>query len=170
MTNLTVQRIATSLLAGTGVILAVMTMSACASRMPAATEVAGTPSSTGCDAWFETRGTSSQRNDFQYTLRNRSTNPRCAATRVQVLFVSALRPEVFRVTVPSGWTSRVVPCSMEPGSCGFEWRATESGVPPGQELGGFGLSYVAADAPDSQSWIVDVGRRRVEMRYGIVGG
>jgi hypothetical protein len=43
-------------------------------------------------------------------------------------------------------------------------------VPPGHALSGFGLSYVAADAPAQKSWIVDVGQRRVEMAIGSVGG
>lgn len=164
------QRTATSSLVVTGVILVVMAMSTCTSLGRPATEVPGTPSSTGCDAWFEIQGTFSQRDDIRYTLRNRSTNPRCSAARVHVLFVSKLRSEMFRVSVPPGWTSRAVSCSRGPGSCGFEWRADEGGVPPGQELRGFGLSYVAADAPYPKSWIVDVGRRRVEMPIGTVGG
>ncbi len=144
---------------------------ACASHgWSAATEMAGTPSATGCDAWFEIGGTFARQNDIRFTLRNRSANVRCSATRVEVLFASRLRTEAFRVSAPTNWTSRDLPCPDGKGSCGFEWRANGIGVPSGQELAGFGLTYVPADAPRLRSWVVDVGRRRVEMPIGTVGG
>lgn len=151
-------------------IVAITAISACASPGRPATEISGTPSPTGCDAWFASQGTYSQRNDIRLTLQNRSTNPRCTATRVQLLYVNAIRAEGFKVSTPAGWTSREVRCASGQGVCGFEWRAKEAGVRAGQALPGFGLSYIQADQPRPKSWIIDVGRRRVEMPIGTVAG
>jgi hypothetical protein len=152
------------------VVLSSFAVSACAWGGRAATEISGTPSATGCDAWFASQGRFSRQNDIRFTLQNRSINPQCSATRVQYLFVTALRTERFKVAVPTGWTSRELRCPGAPGFCGFEWRANGVGVPAGQTLQGFGLSYLSVDAPNAKSWIIDVGRRRVEMPIGNVGG
>jgi hypothetical protein len=152
------------------VILGFVVMPACALRGRTPTEISGTPSATGCDAWFASQGTFSRRNEIGFTLQNRSTKPQCSATRVQYLFVTALRTERFRVAVPPGWTSRELRCPKAPGFCGFEWRANGAGVPAGQALQGFGLSFLSVDASNAKSWVIDVGRRRVEMPIGNVGG
>ncbi len=133
-------------------------------------EFAGTPSSTGCDAWFEIGGTFARTNDLRLTLMNRSTNRACSATRVQFLFAGPLRAPAVRVTTPTGWTSGEVPCDTGAGTCGFEWRTDRAGVTPGHALTGFGLTYEHASAPLAKSWIVDVGRRRVQMPIGTVDG
>jgi hypothetical protein len=151
-------------------ILLMVAAAACAlSRTPPSPELAGTSSPTGCDAWFEIGGTFSRVNDVRYTLQNRSTGPQCPATRVVVLFSGQLRSAAFRVSTPAGWRRRDVPCETGGGVCGFEWR-TRHGVLPGAELPGFGLVYDPAEAPLPRSWIVDVGRRRVEMPIGTAGG
>jgi hypothetical protein len=151
-------------------ISAIALVSACASPGRPATEISGTPSPTGCNAWFASQGTYSQRNDIRLTLQNRSTNLGCTATKVQLLYASAIRPEGFKVSTPAGWTSREVRCASGQAVCGFEWRAKEAGVLAGQALPGFGLSYIQADQPRPKSWIIDVGRRRVEMPIGTVAG
>jgi hypothetical protein len=151
-------------------ILLMVAVAACAlSRKAASPELAGTSSPTGCDAWFEIGGTFSRVNDVRYNLQNRSTGPDCTASRVVVLFSGQLRPAAFRVSTPAGWNRHDVPCETGGGICGFEWR-TRHGVRPGTELDGFGLAYDPAEAPLPRSWIVDVGRRRVEMLIGTVGG
>jgi hypothetical protein len=152
-------------------ILLMVAVAACAlGRRAASPELPGTSSPTGCDAWFEIGGTFSGVNwDVRYRLQNRSTGPACPATRVVVLFSKQLRPTAFRVSTPAGWTRHDFPCETGGGVCGFEWRARH-GVLPGTELSGFGLAYDPAQAPLPKSWIVDVGRRRVEMGIGIAGG
>lgn len=151
-------------------ILLMVAFAACAlSRKAASPELAGTSSPTGCDAWFHIGGAFSRVNDVSYTLQNRSTGPECPATRIVVLFSGQLRPAAFRVSTPAGWTRHDVPCETGGGVCGFEWR-TRHGVLPGAALPGFGLAYDPAEAPLPRSWIVDVGRRRVEMAIGTVGG
>lgn len=151
--------------------LVVLATMACAPLTEAPSiQLAGTPSATGCDAWFEIGGTFARVNNVQYTLKNRPANPSCVATRVQVLFHEQLSPAAFRVSMPPAWTSLEVRCPSGVGSCGFEWRARGVGILPGQELGGFGLAYDPARAPRPRSWIVEVGRRRVEMPIGNVGG
>jgi hypothetical protein len=152
-------------------ILLMVAVAACAlSRKATSPELAGTSSPTGCDAWFEIGGTFSSRlSDVRYSLQNRSTRPECPATRVVLLFSGQLRPAAFRVSTPAGWKRHAVPCETGGGVCGFEWR-TRHGVLPGTELPGFGLAYDPAKAPLPRSWIVDVGRRRVEMLIGTAGG
>ncbi len=132
-------------------------------------EFAGTPSSTGCDGWFEIGGTFSRRNDVRYELRNRSTGPACLAKRVTVLFESRLPPSVFRVSTPSGWLAKDVPCENDEGVCGIEWHS-QVGVGPGQALGGFGLAYDSRMGVRPKVWIIDLGRRRVKKPIGTVGG
>jgi hypothetical protein len=143
----------------------------CASRAAVvATEVPGTPSSTGCDAWFGGRNSSSpQLNQLRFTLENRSSHSRCVAKRVQLLFRSAVQLEGIRVVTPTGWQRRELTCASGPGWCGYEWSATNVGVPAGGRQAGFEISYVPADQPDLKSWIVDLGSRRVEMPIGTVG-
>jgi hypothetical protein len=151
-------------------LLFVVAIARCAPVQPdVSPEMAGTSSPTGCDAWFEIGGTFSRVSNVRYTLENRSVNPECLATRAMVLFSGRLRRAAFRVSAPSGWTTRDVPCRTGAGICGFEWRARD-GVLPGRQLGGFGLEYDPAAVPRPVSWIVDVGRRRVEMTIGAVGG
>jgi hypothetical protein len=133
------------------------------------TELAGTPSASGCDAWFEVSGTFARQHDIRYTLRNRSTNPACSATGATVLFSGQLSRATVRVSAPPGWTTRDVPCQTGGGVCGIEWR-TRDGVLAGHELPGFGLTYPATKSPRQKVWIVDVGGRRVEMPIGTVGG
>lgn len=142
----------------------------CATRGPLATEISGTPSRTGCDAWFASQGTYSQRNDVRFTLQNRSANTRCVARSVQYWFVSAIVPERFRVSGPPGWSVRAMACPRSKGSCGFEWQSDGAGVSAGQQLGGFRMSYLSVEAPNARSWIIDLGRRRVEMPVGNVAG
>ena len=147
-------------------IILMVAVAACAvSRKGTSPELAGTSSPTGCDAWFEMGGTFSRVNDVRYSLQNRSTRPECRATRVAVLFSGQLRPAAFRVSTPAGWKQHDVPCERGGGVCGFEWR-TRHGVLPGYQLPGFGLAYDPAEAPLPRSWVVDVGRRRVEMLIG----
>jgi len=152
-------------------ILLMVALAACAlSRKTASPELAGTSSPTGCDAWFEICGTFSSRlSDVRFSLRNRSTGPDCPATRVVVLFSEQLRSAAFRVSTPAGWKRHDVPCETGGGICGFEWR-TRHGVLPGTELPGFGLAYDPAETPGPRSWIVDVGRRRVQMGIGTARG
>jgi hypothetical protein len=132
-------------------------------------DLAGTPSPIGCDAWFEIGGSFSRLNEIRYTLRNRSTNPACAATQATVLFAGPLARAAVRVSSPPGWTSHDVPCDVGGGVCGIDWK-TRLGVRPGEELRGFGLAYESVGAPRQRVWIIEVGRRRVEMPIGTVGG
>jgi hypothetical protein len=154
-----------------GAVVAMAAMS-CASRVAVlATEVPGTPSATGCDAWFNGRNTSSpQQNQIRFTLENRSSNSRCVASRVQLLFRSAILLDGIRVVTPSGWRRRELACASGPGWCGYEWMALDTGVPAGGHQAGFGITYVPGEQPLMKSWIVDLGRRRVEMPTGAVGG
>ena len=152
-------------------ILGVVATAACAPlRGTTAPELAGTPSVIRCDAWFGIGGTFSRLNDGRYTLGNRSTSSACFATRVVMLFDGPLRPAAFRVSVPSGWMVREVPCQPDGGVCGFEWRAHGGGVPPGEQLAGFGLAYDPAGVPQPKAWLIDVGPRRIEMPIGRVAG
>jgi hypothetical protein len=143
----------------------------CASRPNVvATEISGTPSPTGCDAWFEIGGTFSRQNELRFTLENRSSGGRCIANRVQLLFQSKIQTQGVRVSAPAGWRSREVSCTFGGGWCGYEWFAVGEGVRAGLKLSGFGATYVPSDQPLLRSWIVDLGRRRVEMLIGTVGG
>lgn len=143
----------------------------CASRSsPIATQISGSPSPTGCDGWFEIGGTFNSRNDLRFTLENRSSNVDCIATRVLILFSSAIRTPGISVSAPSGWRSREVRCASGDGKCGYEWSAVEQGVPKGGRLGGFGMTYIQTEQPYLKSWIIDLGRRRVEMPIGTVSG
>jgi hypothetical protein len=151
-------------------LVAVLVTAACAPLARVATpELAGTPSSTGCDAWFNIGGTFARMNDVGLALTNRSTNRACLATRVQFLFAGPVRAAAVRVTTPAGWASREVPCDTGGGVCGFEWRTDSAGVEPGRTRTGFGLTYDPADTPLAKLWIVDVGRRRVQLPIVTVG-
>lgn len=152
-------------------LLFVLAITACAPLRHVSTpEPAGTPSSTGCDAEFEIGGACARVNDLRFTLMNRSTSRSCLATRVLFLFEDPLRPAAIRVTTPTGWTSREVPCETGGGARGFEWRTDLAGVMPGHALAGFGLTYDQASAPFAKSWMVDLGRRRVIAMIGTAGG
>jgi hypothetical protein len=162
---------AMSLVSSSFLIVVAVSLAGCASNsgIRSGTELAGTPSSTGCDAWFEIGGTFSRLNDVRYTLRDRSTNPACLGTRVTLLFWERLPPGAVRVLAPEGWRTMDVPCQGGAGACGVEWH-TGGGVRPGEDLRGFGLAYDSTRTPRQKLWIVDVGRRRVEMAIGTVGG
>jgi hypothetical protein len=160
-----------SVLGSGWVVLAALIVAGCASSrgLGRATELAGTPSPTGCDAWFEIGGTFARVTDVRYTLKNRSANPTCLAARVTVLFSGRLPSGAVRVSSPPGWSAADAPCQAGGGACGIEWR-TREGVRPGKELTGFGLAYDSTSTPLQKVWIVDLGRRRVEMPIGTVGG
>jgi hypothetical protein len=139
-------------------VLVLGTQAACASSRGAgsSTELAGTPSSTGCDAWFAIGGKFSQMNDVRYTLKNRSRNPVCLASRVVVVFEARLSPGLVHASAPVGWTTTYVPCQTSGGVCGVEWRTRHG--------------YDSTRTPRQKLWIVEVGRRRVQMSIGTVGG
>lgn len=145
-----------------------LVLASCATNGWVHRDLAGTPSPTGCDAWLEIGGTFARTNDVHYTLINRSTRGPCLATRVVVQFSARVRPEAFRVSAPPGWIAFDAPCHTG-GVCGFGWR-TRHGVPPGEQRSGFGLAYDPADAPLPREWWVDVGRTRLRMPIGTVGG
>jgi hypothetical protein len=144
-----------------------LALASCAPKGRVQPSLAGTPSPTGCDAWFEIGGSFARTNDVHYTLINRSTHRQCLATRIVVLFEARVRPEAFHVSTPPGWIAFGAPCQTG-GVCGFGWR-TRHGVPPGEQRSGFGLAYDPADAPLPREWVVDVGRRRLNMPIGTVG-
>jgi hypothetical protein len=145
-----------------------LAIASCATNGPLQTAIPGTPSPTGCDAWVEIGGTFSRTNDVHYTLVNRSTRRQCLATRLVVLFSARLRREAFRVSTPPGWIAFDAPCTTG-GICGFGWYTRQGLVPEAQRTG-FRLVYDPADAPLPREWVVDVGRRRVQMPIGTVGG
>lgn len=143
-------------------------LAACAARQDLAPEFAGTPSPAGCDGFLSIGGTFSTVDDVRFRLSNRSTHPRCRATRAAVIFRSRLPESALRISTPSGWTPHDVPCSTGDGSCGVEWRSP-AGITAGESLDGFGLVFVAAATPRLDKWILDVGRRTVTMPIGTVG-
>jgi hypothetical protein len=87
---------------------------------------------------------------------------------VVVMFEEQLPPGLVRASALFGWLIADVPCPTGGGVCGVEWH-TRNGVRPGDELSGFGLTYDSAKTPRQERWIVDVGRRRVQMFSGTVG-
>jgi hypothetical protein len=107
---------------------------------------------------------------LKFTLENRSSGRRCIASRVQLLFWGEIQTQEVRISAPPGWRSRELRCSSGEGWCGYEWFAVDEGVLPGSRLVGFGVTYVSADQPLLRSWVIDLGRRRVEMPIGTVGG
>lgn len=169
-----------AVLASTSVV--VLSHVACvgASRLPVPPQGPAPPASsvdrfrvgagTECDAWFEIGGSFVfARNDLRLTLRNRSSGTQCAATRVLWLFAGPIRRGEVTITTPAAWTNHDLPCADGAGTCGVEWRATDPGVLPGQDLPGFGLQYNPLNTPPPRSWVVHVGERRVEMPIGVVG-
>lgn len=129
-------------------------------------EVAGTPSRSGCDASFEI---SDFRNGIHFTLVNTSKSDNCKATQVTLVFESGVRRDVrdvMQVSTPTGWKVQDALCESGDGVCGVVWRA-EVGLPAGESLSGF---RIACDPRRLESWIVDVGRRRVTTPIGQVGG
>ncbi len=137
---------------------------------PPAASVERVNESRECDAWFSIGGSFVfALNDLHLTLSNRSSDARCVATRVQWLFESSVPPSATTITTPATWTSDYLPCGDRPGTCGVEWRATDTGVLPGQDLSGFGLRYNPLNTPRPTSWVVHVGERQVEMPIGAMG-
>jgi hypothetical protein len=131
-------------------------------------EVAGTPSPSGCDAWFNLGGRFGPvKNDIQFTLSNKSESRDCRATRVIVLFMSPVRRDAIQVSTPIGWAGSYARCESGDGTCGVVWRS-RVGVPAGESVSGFGIQCDSSLL--LKIWTVDVGRRRVAMPIGHVGG
>jgi hypothetical protein len=143
---------------------------ACASIVRSATpiEIAGTFSPTGCDAWLEIGGRFSPGlDDITFTLMNRSTSSDCSARRVTLLFEFPVSHGALQVSTPAAWTATEIHCDTADGVCGVVWRA-QNGVSIRQSQSGFGI--VSTVSGLLKVWIVDVGRRRVSMPIGHVGG
>lgn len=156
-------------------------VSACAGRslelppVPApkaeSTEPTGSSSPTQCDAWFNINGSFEfGLNDLRLTLSNRSLRSTCAATRVTWRFEGPVTLAEVSATAPPTWTVGSLPCGDGGDVCGIDWRATDAGVLPGQDLAGFGLRYNPLTTARPKSWTVAVGRRFVEMPISVLGG
>ncbi|MBP1775527.1 MAG: hypothetical protein H6Q86_1533 [candidate division NC10 bacterium] len=98
---------------------------------------------------------------------SRAEAAKCQARRVTLLLTRPALREVTTVTTPKGWTVAETPCTEPERVCGYVWRS-KRGVAPGESQAGFGIGLF----PPSRLkiWIVDVGKRRVEMPIGYVGG
>ncbi len=139
------------------------------SHINAPYEIAGAPSATGCDGWFNLGGRSEPSGyTHAFTLQNRSTTATCRAQRVTLLFHRGIARTAIRLSSPPGWTMVTVPCQEQPLVCGVVWSSAP-GVPAGGSLRGFGLWY-GQPGGLLRIWIIDVGRRRVAVPIGTVGG
>ena len=143
---------------------------ACASSANRANrpDAAGMASPMVCDAWFEIGGTfGPSQDDFVFTLVNRSTSDGCRATRVAIVFETAISRDAIRVSTPAGWAATNTPCDSAKWVCGVTWQAA-NGLRPGLSQTGFGMT--SSESRLLKAWVVDVGRRRVSMPIGHVSG
>ena len=125
-------------------------------------EPPGTPSWTGCDADVQTDSL----NGVHLRLLNRSASHECRATRLILEFKAGVEPNWIQVSTPSGWRQSYVDCTSGDRVCGIAWHS-KPGVAAGDSQDGFG---VMCDPRRLKSWTVDVGKRRIALPYGWVGG
>ncbi len=145
------------------VTLLLVGLGACASHGSGlVAEARGTPSQTGCDANVET----DPLNGIHVRLVNTSISRACRATQVTLELTSGVERDWIQVSTPSGWRPSYVGCASGGRVCGISWRS-ESGIGAGHSQDGF---VVMCDPRRLKSWTVDVGKRRVALPYGRVGG
>jgi hypothetical protein len=116
-------------------VLLLVAMAACASSgsLEPPAEPAGTPSSSGCDAWFQIGGPS-RLSSITFTLENRSHAPGCDATRVTLLLTRPAYRLNISVETPQGWSVRQVPCGAPDRVCGFVIRDHAVASDPAEDL------------------------------------